>query len=180
MFFECWLPLWSARTLVIKNSTLEVLCFAQNAAMNREGFYVCPDCNADLVDKLPEKQPKIIETALVMNKAVPKRFWIALACGIGLIGIWVLRTTAFNTYWGLIPFGLGELIGVIFLACLSTLLSYTAYWGLRNIKPFGRVFVYVGLTVVTTLAAITTVYFFLFAYTQRVFWLLYLLGHRYE
>ena len=36
----------------------------------REGFYVCPDCNVDLVDKLPEKQPKIIETALVTNKAI--------------------------------------------------------------------------------------------------------------
>ena len=36
----------------------------------REGFYVCPDCNANLVDKLPEQKPGIIETALVINKAI--------------------------------------------------------------------------------------------------------------
>jgi hypothetical protein len=50
----------------------------------REGFYVCPDCKVNLVDKLPEKPFKTIETAPVMNKPIPKGFWIARVCGIGL------------------------------------------------------------------------------------------------
>jgi hypothetical protein len=140
----------------------------------REGFYVCPDCNIELVDKLPEKQLKIIEEVLFTNKPIPKRFWVALISGVGLIGIWYLHLDVSAEFY--YDLGLVPLVDIIFLACISSLLLYPAYWGLRNIKPLGRISVYFGLTIITIVAAKATAYFFIYTYYWWPSAFLYILG----
>jgi len=67
----------------------------------REGFYVCSDCNLDLVVKLEEKPHEIIKPSLAVYKASLKRFWISLGIATGLFGMLLLYKTISKTYYNL-------------------------------------------------------------------------------
>jgi hypothetical protein len=64
----------------------------------RDGFYVCSDCNIDLVDKLIEKELEIIKPSLDVYKVALKRFWISLGIAAGLFGILHLYRAISITY----------------------------------------------------------------------------------
>ena len=67
----------------------------------REGFYVCSDCNLDLVIKLEEKPHEIIKPSLAVYKASLKRFRISLVITAGLLGILHLYRAISKTYYDL-------------------------------------------------------------------------------
>lgn len=153
----------------------------------REGFYVCSDCNVDLVDKLEEKLPELIKPSLDEYKAALKRLWISLAIAAGLFAMLLfhraishtydaLYKTISDTYYELSDYHppldyevhyhelleklsrLNIWIEFIIISCISSLLIYTAYKGFRYIRPFGGVFLFAGLSVIATLALMASGY----------------------
>ena len=67
----------------------------------REGFYVCSDCNLDLVIKLEEKPHEIRKPSLAVYRKSLKRFWISLGIAAGLFGILHLYRAISKTYYDL-------------------------------------------------------------------------------
>ena len=153
----------------------------------REGFYVCSDCNVDLVDKFEERPPEIIKPSLDVYKASLKRLWISLGIAAGLFGMLLLHRaishtynalyrTISDTYYELSDYHppldyevryhellaklsrLNVCIDSIIISCVSSLLIYAAYKGFRYIRPFGGVVVYAGLSVIGGLALMASAY----------------------